>query len=179
MNGLCDISRMRQVVIGILVFAVAHFQRVHEGYEDTNRDLQQKTRNNQLLCRIVEAIQRSCSVEPSTFPSILSSAVTDIVLITYTASCQNGHTLKRLIKSYLVNSSQKTNFRAWSPLASFSANTSKDHMSTCQKRHTEALLARECPHNGSTVHFQDSFVKVPSIRKHKNTSYNLVWRILY
>lgn len=105
MNGLCDISRMRQVVIGILVFAVAHFQRVHEGYEDTNRDLQQKTRNNQLLCRIVEAIQRSCSVEPSTFPSILSSAVTDIVLITYTASCQNGHTLKRLIKSYLVNSS--------------------------------------------------------------------------
>lgn len=48
--------------------------------------------------------------------------------------CGQFLTLKRFKRSYRVNSSYIINFRLCSPLASFRANTSKDHLSTSYTR---------------------------------------------
>lgn len=47
-DGLSDVGRVHQVVIGVFVLAVAHLQRADEGDEGRDRDLD-KTRG-EVIC---------------------------------------------------------------------------------------------------------------------------------
>lgn len=55
-----------------------------------------------------------------------------------------SHTLKRLIRSYLVSSSYTRNFSACSLLASCSVKTSNDHLSTSCEHDRTGLHTRLC-----------------------------------
>lgn len=44
--GLCDISCVHKVVIGVFVFAVAHLQQLQKGQESRNRNLSQRNQQD-------------------------------------------------------------------------------------------------------------------------------------
>lgn len=84
-DGLSDIGRVHQVVIGVFVLAVAHLQRADEGDEGRDGDLENTTQD----------ARRGEEVDLTGTETAVHPARSDGV----------ARTLKRWIKSYLVRSS--------------------------------------------------------------------------